>query len=189
MAKIYFYYGTMGSSKTAQILMKAHNYTQVNIQVLLAKPACDIRTATIWSRVGIESPCITIEELLEMPDSEVKKNKIILIDEAQFLHEEEVDKLVHYADDLDIVIMCYGLKVDASGKLFEGSKRLLEVANEIEKLEATCWCGKPAEFTAYVPNGKMELKNPSGNGTEKADDTYKPLCRKHFFAKKWKRGL
>lgn len=188
-AKIYFYYGAMRSSKTAQILMRAHNYKEANIQVLLAKPSEDIRNDNMmWSRVGMQEPCITVEELFELDDSEVKKNKIIIIDEAQFLSKEQVDKLVYYADYLSVIIMCYGLKNDSVGELFEGSKRLLEVADESHQLESTCWCGKPALFDAYVKDGKM-LGNPAGNGTAEDDSCFYPLCRKHFFERKWKKGL
>lgn len=138
MAKIYFYYGTMKSSKTAQILMRAHNYTEADVKITLAKPSIDTRTNTMWSRVGLEAPCVTTEELFELDDTEIKKNKVIIIDEAQFLTAEAVDKLAHFADDLNVIVMCYGLKTDSNGHLFPGSKRLFEIANEIKKLETTC---------------------------------------------------
>lgn len=185
-AKIYFYYGTMNSSKTAQILMRAHNYQQANINILLAKPKVDTRTNTMWSRIGIEAPCMTTEKLFELSDDELKKNKIIIIDEAQFLSEKQVNQLVHYADDLGIIIMCYGLKTDFTGKLFEGSQRLIEVANELNKIETTCWCGEEAEFNALIHNGKVRKKS-SGSNIEIGDEQYVPLCRKHYFEGRWKK--
>ena len=187
MAKIYYYYGTMNSSKTAQILMRAHNYQQANINIILAKPKVDTRTNTMWSRIGIEAPCITTEELFQYEDASLKKNKIIIIDEAQFLTEKQVNKLVYYADTLNIIVMCYGLKTDYTGKLFEGSKRLIEVANELHKIETTCWCGEEAEFNALICNDKIKTKSNNNNNIEIGDEQYVPLCRKHYFEGRFKR--
>lgn len=184
---MHFYYGTMKSSKTAHILMRAYNYKSAGIPVLLAKPSVDTRTKKMWSRIGLEEPCVTTEQLFEMPEKEIKKNRVIMVDEAQFLVEEGVDRLAHYADNLDVEVMCYGLKSDSVGHLFPGAKRLLEVADEFHKLETICWCGEPAEFSAYVKDGKMQ-GNPSSIAAamEVPDEMYHPLCRKHFFEGKWK---
>ena len=103
---------------------------------------------------------------------------VILVDEVQFIKSEYIDKLAYIADEKNIPIICYGLRTDFTGHLFEGSKRLMELANKIEEIPTVCWCGKKAHFNARIHDGKIVKK---GNIIELGgNDSYVSLCRKHF---------
>lgn len=177
MAKLYFKYGTMGSSKTANALMTRFNYIQQGIDVLLLKPALDTRDGKgiLSSRIGLSAPVIMVYEtdsLLEI----YKKHKkpVIIVDEAQFLTAAQVDELRIISDAEDIPVFCYGLRTDFQTKLFEGSKRLFELADSIEELKSVCSCGKKAIVNARFENGKVTI-----NGNQiciGGDEKYKALC-------------
>ena len=113
-AKLYFHYGAMGSSKTAQALMTRFNYEERGQRAIMVKPRIDTRDGehTIKSRIGLTHNCIYIDELMNMTDEELQINDCIIVDEAQFLTKSEVYYLVHLVDDLSIPVMCYGLLSD-----------------------------------------------------------------------------
>ena len=146
MAQLYFKYGAMGSSKTANALMARFNYEERGQQTLLVKPQLDTRDGDhmVHSRIGLEFPCVYFHEMREMSEDELKKNACIIVDEAQFLTREEVMYLVHLVDDCGIPVMCYGLRADFRGELFPGSYELLVMADKLEEVKTICWCGKKA---------------------------------------------
>ena len=150
MAQLYFKYGAMGSSKSANALMARFNYEERGQETLLVKPQLDTRDGDhmVRSRIGLEHPCIYFHEMQQMPDEELQKYACIIVDEAQFLTKEEVYYLVHLVDDCGIPVICYGLKADFKGELFPGSYQLLVLADKLEEVKTICWCGKKAAFNA-----------------------------------------
>ena len=123
MAQLYFKYGAMGSSKTANALMARFNYEERGQKTLLCKPQLDTRDGDhmVHSRIGLEYPCVYFHEMREMDEDKLKENACIIVDEAQFLTKEEVLYLVHLVDDCGIPVICYGLRADFKGDLFPGS--------------------------------------------------------------------
>lgn len=182
MAKLYFRYGTMGSSKTANALMTKHNFMEKEKKVILVKPDIENRdgTAKIRSRSGLESGCTLWSEFLAVYISgDIKEYDAVIIDEAQFLSGTDVEILADIVDRDSIPVLCYGLRTDFTSHFFEGSKRLMELADVIEELKTVCWCGKRASMNArFDENGIIVKKGEQilmgGN------DRYVALCRKHY---------
>lgn len=180
MAKLYFRYGAMGSSKTANALMVEYNYRERGKRALLAKPATDQREGEkiVSSRMGLSRTCIWTEELLEMSKEELCRYDCVIVDEAQFCSKEQVEFLTYIVDDLHIPVICYGLRADFRNELFPGSMWLLAWADEIEEIKTVCWCGKAAKCNARF--------NESGIIREGAqvvlggNDSYIALCRQHL---------
>lgn len=180
MAKLYFRYGAMGSSKTANALMVAYNYTERGKKPLLAKPSTDTReVGVIHSRIGLEQPCISVEKLVKMPDEGLKGYDCIIIDEVQFCKKSDIEFLVHFVDDLEIPVICYGLRTDFQHNLFEGSKWLLAWADVIEEIKTVCWCGKAASCNARI-DAKGRIIRNGEQVMVGANESYISLCRKHF---------
>ena len=180
MAKLYFRYGAMGSSKTANALMVRYNYIERNKKVVLLKPKVENRDgiSTIKSRIGLEANCEFAEDFLENLDN-VKNYDVIIIDEAQFLNEDNIKKLAYIVDNYNIPVICYGLKTDFKGKLFEGSKALIELSDELEEIPTVCWCGKKARFNARVKDD--EVIRDGNQIVIGGNECYVSLCRKHFY--------
>lgn len=180
MAKLYFYYGAMGSSKSANALMAEYNYRERGQLALLAKTNIDTRDGknTIKSRIGLQRECLLLSDVCAMKDESIKKFDAVIVDEIQFANREQVDFLAHIVDDLNVPVMCYGLRSDFQLNLFEGSERLLAIADEIKEIKTVCWCGKKATCNArynehgIVRNGEQIMLG--------ANDEYIALCRKHF---------
>ncbi len=183
MAQLYFKYGAMGSSKTANALMARFNYEERGQQALLVKPRMDTRDGDhqVVSRIGLTHPCIYFDELRCLTIMELQQNACIIVDEAQFLTRDDVMYLVYIVDDLDIPVMCYGLRADFKGDLFPGSEALLVMADKLEEVKTVCWCGRKALFNArFDADGKV-LKE--GAQVELgANDRYISLCRRHWMA-------
>ncbi len=178
MAKLYYRYGAMGSSKTANALMVKYNYEERGQKVLLTKPAIDTRDGkkVIKSRCGLESPCILFDDISE---EMLKGYSCVIVDESQFLTKQQVQFIVHIVDDLNIPVVCYGLRADFKGELFEGSSYLLAWADSIEEIKTICWCGKKATFNArFNSNGKVV--KTGAQVVLGANDKYISLCRKHW---------
>ena len=180
MAKLYFRYGAMGSSKTANALMVDYNYHERGKHALLVKPKADSRDGDhmIRSRMGLEKAGIWLEELEELPDEDIKAYDCIIVDEAQFATKRQVEMCVHIVDDLQVPVICYGLRTDFRRELFEGSMWLMAWADVIEEIKTVCWCGHAATCNARIgEDGKMirsgEQIVMGGN------DKYTALCRKH----------
>lgn len=181
MAQLYFKYGAMGSSKTANALMTRFNYEERGQQVLLVKPRLDLRDGDhmVASRIGLKYPCIYFDEMQQINPMELQQNACIIVDEAQFLTKEEVDYLVSLVDDAGIPVICYGLRADFKGDLFPGSEELLVMADKIEEVKTICWCGKKASFNARFDKSGRVLKE-GAQVVLGANDQYIGLCRKHW---------
>ncbi len=180
MSKLYYYYGAMGSSKTANALMTHFNYEEVGQKALLVKPAIDTRDGelVIKSRIGLQHSCITLEQLQSYSEEEIKKYDCIIVDEVQFASPEQIDFLSDIADFMNVPVVCYGLRADFQGNLFPGSQRLIAIADEIKELKTVCWCGKKATYNArYNENGIVRSGSQVMLG---ANDSYVALCRYHF---------
>lgn len=176
--KMYYYYGVMGSSKTANALMVKFNFEEHNRRVLLIKPSLDTRAGKtiVMSRAGLSSKALVInkeDSIKEILKNREEKYEIIIVDECQFLTKEQVDEL-RSLDNGILSVMCYGLKTDYMCRLFEGSKRLLEVADSIREIKSMCPCGKKAIVNAKFINEKIiyEGEQIDIGGNEK----YKALC-------------
>ena len=181
MAQLYFKYGAMGASKTANVLMARFNYEERGQQTLLVKPRMDTRDGDhmVASRIGLSYPCIYFDELKQLTIMELQQNACILVDEAQFLTREEVMHLVYLVDDLDIPVICYGLRADFKGDLFPGSEALLAWADKLEEIKTICWCGRKATFNARFDSAGKVLKEGE-QVVLGANDQYIGLCRKHW---------
>ncbi|MCI9272801.1 MAG: thymidine kinase [Clostridiales bacterium] len=177
MPKLYFRYGTMGSSKTAQALMTKYNYEEKGFRVALLKPESDTRWGkhVVRSRNGLQAPCksVKLEEDLFLWFCNHRGYQVVILDEAQFLQEEQVDQLKKVAMDY-APVLCYGLKTDFKTRMFPGSKRLLEIADSVSEIKSVCKCGRKAEVNARVDNGVI-LKE--GDQIEiGGDERYVSLC-------------
>lgn len=183
MFRLYFKYGTMGSSKSAQALMCKFNYEQKGMKVLLVKPAVDNRgddvgeRPKVRSRIGLTSECDIITpddsffELFEKCRAEDNCDCII-VDEAQFLTEKQVEQLKELTRF--VPVLCYGLLTDFRCRLFEGSKRLVELADSLQEIKSVCRCGRKSTVNARFVNGKCVDDGPVvfiGG-----DETYENMC-------------
>lgn len=180
MAKLYFKYGVMGSSKTAEALMTRYRYEEIGQKALLCKTDIDQRDGEliIRSRIGLEGQCMLISQLRQMSNEDIKQYDAIIVDEAQFASISDIDFLSDVVDNLDVPVICYGLKADFRNRLFPGSKRLLEIADKIEEVKTVCWCGRKALCNArYDKNGIIREGNQVALGS---NDSYVALCRKHY---------
>lgn len=164
MAKLYFKYGAMGSSKSAQALITKFNYEERGMRVWLIKPATDNRDGAdiIKSRIGLmeKAEVITPEmNITELYKSRVSKNPasidVIISDECQFFTTEQIDSLRYIVDDFDIPVLCFGLRTDFLTHLFPGSLRLFELADSITEIKTICECGRKATVNARISNGKI----------------------------------
>ena len=180
MAKLYFRYGAMGSSKTANALMVKYNYNERGKKAILAKPRIDTRDgAVVRSRIGLESACIFVEDMCRMTDGELCEYDCVIVDEAQFCQKEEIRFFLHIVDDLEIPVICYGLRTDFQMNLFEGSKWLLAWADVLEELKTVCWGGQGAVCNARL-NEKGEVIYRGEQIVMGGNDRYTTLCRKHY---------
>ncbi|MDB5036558.1 MAG: thymidine kinase [Bacteriovoracaceae bacterium] len=178
MAKLYFRYGAMGSAKTLNLLAAAHSYRQQGKKVLILKPELDNRFGNlkVKSRSGLEKDA----DILIGPDTQLTLDHLshlngILVDEAQFLTPTFIEHLQQIARDFDIPVICYGLRTDFRTQLFAGSKRLLELADEIDEIKSTCqYCNKKAIFNMKLVDGKASLDGP--NIQLGAEESYVPAC-------------
>ena len=180
MAKLYFRYGAMGSSKTANALMVGYNYYERGKTALLVKPQLDDRDGEgyVASRMGLRQKCDYVEHLVTMTSEEIQKYDCIIVDEAQFCTKDQVEFLVHIVDDLGVPVICYGLRTDFRRNLFPGSMWLLAWADVIEEIKTVCWCGKAATCNARF-NEKGEMITQGDQVVLGANDSYIALCRKH----------
>lgn len=182
MAKLYFKYGTMGSSKTAQALMCKFNYEQKGFLVHIFKPLVDNRKvvngkSVIYSRIGLTSSCNEFDKnfnFLDYKNNQIKNidKSVIIVDECQFLSKKQVEELKEISQVLPVI--CYGLLTNFKTELFEGSKRLVELAESLQEIKSICRCGRKATINARISNGKIVLE-----GEEVligGDECYEGLC-------------
>lgn len=192
MAKLYMIFAPMNTGKSAYLLMKAHSFLENNTPILCIKPAIDDRDGegVIKSRVGLEMKCLAIDADDDITGIITEYNanmqaiglptpKWILCDESQFLTEEQVEQLSYIVDNLNINVMCYGLRNDFTGHLFPGSKRLFELADNIEEIKLSCACGRKAIINARF-NEDGEIVTDGEQIQVGGNDMYKPVCRKCY---------
>lgn len=177
MKKLYFKYGAMGSSKSAQALMTAFNYNQKGYEVLLMKPSIDTREGknVIASRIGLERECITFSKDQDLYDlvAQYPNTQVVIVDEAQFCTAKQIEDLKMLTQN-ELIVMCYGLLTNFKSELFEGSKRLIELAESIDEIKSVCRCGSKANFNARIINGKVVTR-----GAEiqiGGDESYEAMC-------------
>ncbi len=182
MAKLYFRHGTVGSAKTLNLLAVAHNYRYQGKKVLLMKPDLDTRFGKnqIKSRAGLEMKAdVLIADETSLRGIDYQGVDCILVDEAQFLIGKVIDELRRIVLHYDIPILCYGLRTDYKSRLFEGSARLMELADSIEEVKATChFCNRKSIMNLKHVNGVATNEGPSIELG--AEEKYFPTCYKCY---------
>ena len=184
MAKLYFKYGAMGSSKTAQALITKYNYEENDLKVWLIKPSADTRDGaqTLRSRIGLEAQVEPIAPHVDIYarflGSLARRCDVIIVDECQFMTEKQIDQLRTIVDEHNIPVMCFGLRTDFQTKLFPGSRRLMEVADTIQEIKTICDCGAKATVNARINDGYIVTEGAQvvlgGN------DCYIAMCHKCY---------
>lgn len=181
MKRLYFKYGVMGSSKSAIALMTAFNYRQRGFNVLLLKPSIDTReqSCVIKSRIGLSAPCSTFTKDENIFDIVTKQDNIqvVIVDEVQFCTKSQIDQLKKLTLN-NYIVLCYGLKTNFKGELFEGSKRLFEIAESLREVKHICRCGNKATMNARLIDGYVATE-----GQEiqiGGDETYESMCYECF---------
>jgi thymidine kinase len=193
MAKLYFRYGAMNSGKSTALLQAAYNYEERGQRVLLAKPAIDSKgDAAIVSRLGVARPV----DFTIAPDEDVlaafmsRREKVIretgqdvaclLLDEVQFLSEQQIDDLLRIAIDEDVPVLAYGIRTDFQTVAFPGSRRLLEIAHSLEELKTICRCGRKAIFNARIVDGEFVFDGDQvaidASTSQQGEIGYESLC-------------
>ncbi len=184
--KLYFRYGTMGSAKTAMLLTTAYNFEERHMDYMCLKPVVDTRenNNVIRSRIGIERACRWIyantnlyELARDLYRNEGRLVDWFLIDEAQFLSEQQVDQLSRVVDDFGSNVVCYGLRTDFQSHLFEGSRRLFEIADTIDEIKSTCNCGHKTIVNARI-DSEGNIVNEGAQVEIGGNERYVAVCRK-----------
>ena len=179
MAKLYFKYGAMGSSKSAQALITKFNYEELGMSVWLIKPSVDTRDGAdiIRSRIGLEAHAqvITPEMDITAEYTAAGRHDVIIADEAQFFTPEQIDQLRTLVDDEDLPVLCFGLRTDFLTHFFPGAQRLMELADSLTEIKTVCRCGRKATVNARIDeNGNVVTKGSQimlgGN------DSYMAMC-------------
>lgn len=191
MAKLYFRYGAMGSSKSAQALITKFNYEEKDMQVWLMKPAVDTRDGegVVKSRIGLEAPAYVVTAdvdlfaLFQKGEREKQFYDVIIADEAQFFQPKQIDQLRDIVDTYNVPVFCYGLRTDFRTKLFPGSARLLEIADSITELKTVCSCGSKAIVNARL-DGEGHVITEGEQVMLGGNESYEPMCYKC-----WKKAL
>ena len=187
MAKLYFYYAAMNAGKSTTLLQADFNYRERGMKTMLWTAAHDDRSGTgrIGSRLGLSidaRPFSPDVDLFEAVAEELKRRKVdcVLVDEAQFLTRDHVLQLCRLSDELGIPVLCYGLRTDFLGNLFEGSAALLALADALVELKAVCECGRKATMNLRV-DGEGHAVAAGAQTEIGGNDRYVALCRRHFF--------
>lgn len=184
MAKLYFKYGAMGSSKTAQALITKFNYEERGMKVWLIKPATDTRDGKdlLISRAGLSAECRLIEKsenILELFRERIDNTDVIIADESQFFTERQIDELREIVNDWDVPTLCFGLRTDFLTRLFPGSKRLLEIADTISEIKTMCECGRKATVSARI-DGEGKIVTVGRQVMLGGNDRYIAMCHGCF---------
>ena len=180
MAKLYFKYGAMGSSKTAQALITKFNYEERGMKVWLIKPAIDDRdgAVTLKSRIGLDAECTPInptDDIFELFALDEYHADVIIADECQFFSSENINQLRRVVDELDVPVICFGLRTDFLTKLFPGSMRLFEVADSIAEIKTICSCGRKATVNARI-NEIGDVVTEGSQVMLGGNDSYVAMC-------------
>ena len=187
MAKLYFKYGAMGSSKSAQALITKFNYEELGMTVWLIKPSVDTRdgAGVVKSRIGLraEAQVITPEDDIVAEYRKVGRHDVIIADEAQFFTPEQIDQLRELVDTDDLPVLCFGLRTDFLTHFFPGAQRLMELSDSLTEIKTVCACGRKATVNARIDeNGKIVTQGDQlllgGN------DRYTAMCHQC-----WKRRI
>ena len=161
MAKLYFKYGAMGSSKSAQALITKFNYEEKGLKVWLIKPDVDRRDSgsDVVSRIGLSAACETVGKDVDIYSAfsfEHYDADVVIADECQFFNARQIDELRQIVDEFETPVLCFGLRTDFKTSLFEGSRRLFEVADSIAEIKTICECGRKATVNARIaPDGSV----------------------------------
>ena len=182
MAKLYFKYGAMGSSKTAQALTTKFNYEERGMKVWLIKPSTDDRDGrdVVKSRIGLSAPCESIRPDVDIFQTFVGQRSdsdVIIADECQFFTEEQIDQLRQIVDQRSIPVLCFGLRTDFLCHLFTGSKRLFEVADSITEIKTICTCGYKATVNARL-DSDMNVVTEGAQVMIGGNETYVAMCHR-----------
>ena len=185
MAQLFFKYGAMNSGKSTLILQAAHNYEENGMKVALFKPRRDTKGEDmIISRIGVSRKVDSLisedEDIFELVKNDYKEISCVMVDEANFLTREQVDQLMMITNELNIAVLCYGLRTDFLTNGFPGSIRLLEIAHILEEIKTICRCGRKATYNARYIGSNMVTQ-----GDQIAIDgvdgiRYVPLCSKCY---------
>ncbi len=183
MAKLYFKYGAMGSSKTAQALITKFNYEERGMRVWLIKPSIETRDGKcVRSRIGLEAKAELIEKecnILDIFESKKEKPDVIIADECQFFEKHQIDELRKIVDEKSIPVLAFGLRTDFRTELFEGSKRLFELADSISEIKTICACGKKATVNARI-DGTGNILTDGGQIFLGGNESYIAICHKCY---------
>jgi thymidine kinase len=181
MAKLYFKYGAMGSSKTANALITKFNYEERGMRVWLIKPAIDTRdgAGVVKSRIGLKADAeiIGTEKNLYETYQQRKECDVVIADECQFFTATQIDELRRIVDEEGVPVLCYGLRTDFLTHLFEGSRRLFEVADSITEIKTICACGNKAIVNARL-DGTGKVVTEGGQILIGGNDSYVAMCHK-----------
>ena len=184
MAKLYFKYGAMGSSKTAQALITKFNYEERGMRVWLIKPATDTRDGAdiLSSRVGLSAKCDAVDKtasILDLFKEREDEVNVIIADESQFFTDKQIEELRDIVNDYNVPVLCFGLRTDFLTRLFPGSKRLLELADTISEIKTMCECGAKATVSARI-DGTGKIVTSGRQVVLGGNDRYIAMCHKCF---------
>lgn len=187
MAKLYFKFGAMGCSKTAQALITKFNYEERNMKVALLKPAIDVRdgATAVRSRIGLTAEAFAVaqdENVYALYCEEFSDCDVVIVDECQFLSPEQVDQLAEIVMKKDIPVLCFGLSTDFTTHLFPGSKRLFEIAESITEIKSVCTCGAKATVNARL-DGDGRIITEGAQVCLGGNDRYVAMCRKCWLSR------
>lgn len=185
MSKLYFRYGAMNCGKSLDLIKVYYNYIERNMDVLVIKPFIDTKGGNkVISRNGSNVKCDYLikgsDNIYDIVSYVITRRNIrcILVDEVQFMEEKHIDEISDVVDKLDIPCICYGLRADFRGRLFTGSKRLMEIADTIEEMKTICDCGSKAISNVRFVNGNVTFKGEQVAIDGEDDITYKSMCRR-----------
>lgn len=181
MANLHFHYGVMSSSKSAALIINAHNFTKNGTQTEVIKPSFDTRFGKqkIVSRIGLEWDAMAMPNLQTYTPA--PETRVVLVDEVQFFSPSDIDKLVHIADTQGKIVMCYGLMTDSNEKIFPASQRLIEVGAKLHRMESNCQingCMKMATHHLRFDAKGNVIR--AGDQFALGDSNYKSVCRHHY---------
>ena len=185
MAKLYFKYGAMGSSKTAQALITKYNYEENDMSVWLIKPSADIRDGAgiLRSRIGLQAnvEIMTPETDVYKLFSVTRKGKcdVVIVDECQFMTPAQIQQLRAIVDDYNVPVICFGLRTDFQTKLFPGSMRLMELADKIQEIKTICDCGAKATVNARI-DGNGHIVTQGAQVVLGGNDSYIAMCHRCY---------
>ncbi len=186
MAQLYFYYSAMNAGKSTSLLQSAHNYREQGMQVALYTAAIDDRfgRGIIRSRIGLEQSAELFDEATGFfapiaDQHQRQKLACVLVDEAQFLSKSQVDELAQVVDELNVPVLCFGIRTDFQGQLFPGSARLLAIADKLAELKTVCTCGRKATMTVRLDESGQVVA--AGEQVQiGGNERYESKCRRHY---------